>query len=125
MTYNKDKDMRDWEVTADGRVWPCCYFANGWDKRFNKDKGNDGSEKLFGDAEFKKCIDEDSNFNSLLHHDLDTVIDHPYFNETVWFPGWESDNPHALCSSECKVITDQITGNETTKSTLRTRSKNE
>tara|TARA_B100000809_G_scaffold264169_1_gene319279 strand:+ start:1443 stop:1901 length:459 start_codon:yes stop_codon:yes gene_type:complete len=140
MTYNKDKDMREWEVTAEGRIWPCCFFANAWEKKmsteleigmtangvsFKKDsrKMNEESARLFNDTEFKKHIDKDYNFNKLSHHDLDTIVDHPYFNETVWFQGWESDTPHAICSKQCEVITDEITGEEKAKSTLTTTSK--
>ena len=28
---------RGWEVTPEGRVWPCCFFANAW--VFNALKG--------------------------------------------------------------------------------------
>ena len=121
MAYNKETNIRDWEVNAEGRIWPCCYFANAWDKKMNK--GSKESARLFNDTEFKKHINEDYNFNKLSHHDLDTIVDHPYFNQTVWFPGWEGDNPHAICSEQCEVIIDEMSGEEKSKSTLATTSK--
>ena len=27
--------IRLWTITPEGRVWPCCFFANAWDKRNN------------------------------------------------------------------------------------------
>lgn len=111
---------RSWEVTPEGRVWPCCFFGNGWDKRLNKEDitklNPTGSDKeymrLMGDPEFKELMETDPTWNSLEHHSFDDIVNHTYYWNNAWFPGWESDNPPPICAFECSVEMNPITGEE-------------
>lgn len=106
---------RDWEVTSDGRLWPCCYFANAWDKRF----ANEATEppRLLNDEKYIAAHDQDPNWNNLDNYTLDEIVNHEFYNDYIWYPGWESDNPSAICVKECSVEIDQLTGQEHARST--------
>lgn len=110
------RKRREWEITSDGRVWPCCYFANAWDLRNNPDV--DVVPLLLEDEGWVVASTEDSDWNNLAVHPLDDIIEHSFFQETIFFPGWESDNPNGLCVKECGVFKDPVTGKQTTNARL-------
>ena len=96
---------RAWEVTIDGRLHPCCYYANDW------------SERDFNDDKIKQEYQDNPDWNNLLVHTMEEVMSHPLYSEYIHFPGWESDNPPPVCAKECSIIVDDITGTEIPKST--------
>ena len=110
------KTERDWEITPDGRVWPCCYYDNAWDKRLATEFGQFG-ETLFviNDDIFWGLLQQEPDFNNLEIHSFDEIINHPIFQKHIYFEGWQSDNPPAMCVEECKIEIDTLTGNETTR----------
>lgn len=118
MTHSLDK--REFEITSDGRVWPCCYYANAWDARFDKDKDLDNhSTYLYKlDPIMTKLDTEDPNWNNLEFHDLDEIIDHEIYWTHLWLDGWEKETKAPLCMEECGVYIDERTGKETTNSRL-------
>ena len=107
--------IRDWEVTSDGRLWPCCYFANAWDKRFDDESLE--SPRLFNDEKYIAVVNQDPNWNSLDHYTLDEIIKHDFYNNHIWYPGWESNSPSPICITECSVHINQVTGKENARST--------
>ena len=106
ITHHEDGSWeREWEVTTDGRLHPCCYYANNW------------SERNFKDDKIEKEYKDNPDWNNLLEHTMEEVMAHPLYNEYIHFTGWESDNPPTVCVAECSVIVDDITGTEISKST--------
>ena len=103
-----------WEVTPEGRVWPCCNFSNAYDKRHmthandtgNQADGdciNDESATLFDDPIMGKLMKDDPGFNSLEKHTLEKIIKHDAFEKYIHHEGWESDNPPLCCVANCRV----------------------
>lgn len=109
---------REFEVTSDGKVWPCCYFANAWDTRF--DKGSSVRQDYEDDKTMQELEKAEPGWNDLSKHSLDDIVDHEIFWTHLWFPGWEGDTPPNICVTECSVYIDEITGKETTPSRLDT-----
>lgn len=97
--------QRDWEVTVDGRLHPCCYYANNW------------SERNFKDEKIAQEYADNPDWNNLLIHTMEEIVSHPLYDEYIHFPGWESDNPPPVCVSECSVIVNEFTGEEIPEST--------
>ncbi len=102
MVWDKKRDERSWEVTPEGRVWPCCYFSNQWD-RSQKDPDSKYVKILTEDPRFIKQIKKDPDFNNLKKYKLDEILDCDFYNNDVWHPGWNSDNPPLVCEKECIV----------------------
>ena len=107
---------RGWEVTPEGRVWPCCFFANAWDKRhmlhsdetehpteedFNR--VNDESATLLDDKRMMAIMEADPNWNMLSHHTLKEITEYEIFQSYIFTPGWNSDNPPTVCSKNCTI----------------------
>lgn len=89
---------RNWEVTPEGRVWPCCYFSNAWDTRTD---ANTGTTDFFNDQRMQKLMKDDFHWNSLEHHALDDIIAHEVFQTHIFYEGWSSDNPPPICVTNC------------------------
>jgi len=113
------ENSREWEVSSEGRVWPCCYFANGWEK---KQYNNDETDLLFSDSEIRKLFNADPEWNSLNTYSLEEIVDHEIFWTHLWKQGWESDNPPPMCEKECGVKIDNASGKELGRSDLRAKS---
>jgi len=108
---------RDWEITPDGRVWPCCFYANAWDKRLTTDYNKFAETRLLLDDDiFWQLLQQDPDFNNLEIYSFDEIINHPIFHKHIYFEGWKSENPPTICVEECKIEVDTLTGTETTKS---------
>ena len=109
-------NYREWEITSDGRVWPCCFYANAWDKRLATDHNSFvETQRLLDDDIFWQLLQQDPDFNNLTIHSFDNIISHPIFNKHIYFEGWRSETPPTICVAECKVKIDDLTGNQTTK----------
>jgi len=104
-------EERSWEITPEGRVWPCCYFGNTWDIKFIDEPRPMGIPELFDDPELEKIMTEDPDWNSLEKHSLDEIVAHEYYWTKIWKPGFEN-NPHPICAKECYVVVDEGTGKE-------------
>ena len=114
--HHEPDEGREFEITPEGRVWSCCYFANGWDKRHMP---NLETKLLLNDPEIKRAFEEDPNWNNLDHYTLAEILEHPVLKDYIYKTGWLSDNPPAICIKECGVVTDEITGKSKGKSELR------
>jgi hypothetical protein len=109
-------NSREFEITSDGKVWPCCYYANAWDARSDPEST---STQLYNADPVMVALDkEDPTWNLLSEHGLDEIVDHEIYWTHLWYPGWESDNPPPLCVEECGVYIDELSGKETTNSRL-------
>ena len=110
-----NETRRDWEVTADGRVWPCCYYANAWDMRRTSDNGEfELTATLINDNKFFQLLQTDPDFNNLAMHSFDKIISHPIYTSYIYFEGWNSEEPPTTCVKECEVIIHDLTGKPTT-----------
>ena len=108
------EDFREFEITPEGRVWPCCYYANAWEKRFSD---SDEAKSLQSDGIWE-VMKKDPNFNHLDHYTLKEIIHNPYYQEQCFIPGWESDNPPHLCEINCGEKYDEALGKHVPKSLL-------
>lgn len=86
--------VRDWEVTVDGKLWPCCYYANSY---------QDGT---LDDERVVQEFEKDPDWNDLTKNSLDQVVENPVFSEYIFVDGWNSDNPPPLCVLECSAVLD-------------------
>lgn len=119
-TTNKGNLVRDWEITADGKVWPCCYFANAWDRRH--EPGNTDTSKLVADKRFKTYLIEHQDFNDLTQRSMDDIIEDKIYNTYIWYEGWDSETPPKICEIECSSMIDASTGEEVSGATLSAHS---
>ena len=116
ITEENNIKSRGWEVTPEGRVWPCCFFSNAWDKRYKMysdekehpteedfNHVNDESATLLNDERMTTIMDNDSNWNMLSHHTLEEIIAHEVFQSYIFYPGWQSDSPPPVCSKNCTI----------------------
>tara|TARA_R110002050_G_scaffold62912_2_gene137914 strand:+ start:21381 stop:21737 length:357 start_codon:yes stop_codon:yes gene_type:complete len=100
-------DVRRWEVTPEGIVWPCCFFSNAWDMRnvYKKDGSGQLVEKdtkdLKEDTRIMTLMENDPNWNNLEHHSLEEIIAHEIFQTHVYYEGWKSDMPPKVCVNNC------------------------
>lgn len=106
---------REWEITPDHRVWPCCFYANAWQLR---DSDISLSKLFHQDQTLRKQFKKDPNWNSLDHYPLDTILTHDMLQSYIYKDGWNSDNPPPICVEECGVYYDEVTGKKTTKARL-------
>ena len=62
------KDKREFEITPEGRVWPCCYYANAWEKRSSLVSKQDGYSEALTLLKDPICevMKKDPNFNHLV-----------------------------------------------------------
>ena len=102
-----NRDIRRWEVTSDGRVWPCCYFSNAWDMRdvYKVDEPEKlmeiDSRDLKEDTRIMELMNNDPNWNNLEHHSLDEIIEHEIFQTYIYKEGWNSNSPPKVCVNNC------------------------
>lgn len=98
-------DFREFEITPEGRVWPCCYYANAWEKR--KDIKDSEEAQSFRKDGIWEVMKKDPNFNHLDHYSLKEIINIDYYQKECFIPGWESDNPPHLCELNCGEVYDE------------------
>jgi hypothetical protein len=114
--YSHMDEHREFDITSDGRVWPCCYYANLWDLR--DDPETDLPLKITDDSELMELVEEDPDWNNLKKHSLEDIINHDIYWSHLYIEGWESDNPSPICAHECGEYIDDVTGKTTQKSRL-------
>lgn len=102
IVWDEKRNIRDWEITPEGRVWPCCFFGNQWD-RSQKEPQSTSVKILTEDPRFVKQMNKDRDFNNLKKHSLDEILECDFYNNDIWHPGWNSDNPPQVCVKECTV----------------------
>lgn len=109
MDFNQELNdvLREWEVTTDGRLWPCCYYANLWNE-----------SKMHLDPTLSKEFEKDPDWNDLSKHTLDEITKNPMYNSYIHPDGWNSENPPPVCKLECSVRIDQLTGEEVSGSSI-------
>tara|TARA_B110001454_G_scaffold199420_1_gene204197 strand:+ start:2487 stop:2927 length:441 start_codon:yes stop_codon:yes gene_type:complete len=116
INYNPElkETVRDWEVTPEGRVWPCCFFGNAYDKRHSTHQDetqnpndssslNTESATLFDDPIMAQLLKDDPDWNNLEHHTLEEIINHNIYQSYIYYKGWESDNPPHVCARNCST----------------------
>ena len=108
-------DLREFEITPEGRVWPCCYYANAWEKK--TDPNSDEAKTMLKDGIWE-VLKKDPNFNHLDHYSLKEIINNPYYQERTFYPGWESDNPPYICELNCGEKYDEALGKHIPRSLL-------
>lgn len=114
------KDIREWEVDNQGRVWPCCYYANsvlGSEEELRNNRSKD--------LRFTKMLEEEPDFNDLKKYTLEEIIEHPIYDEFIAPRGWNSDDPPGLCVIECTAVIDEVTGVEQSGAKIQVEMKNE
>ena len=105
-TWDEKTNERSWEVTPEGRVWPCCFFSNRWDRSQQEPENSNKPTSLkilTEDPRFVKQIKKDPDFNNLKKYNFDEIVDSDFYKNDIWHPGWNSDNPPHICARECTV----------------------
>lgn len=86
-------------VEADGQVYPCCYLSNSNFKALSMNRPDRVTHKVM------------QNYNQLkeelnvLNHDLDTIMDHPWWQELE--ESWTQPNPIIQCLRWCTIKEDE------------------
>lgn len=107
-------NMRDWEITTDGKLWPCCYYANSWVAPYDN--------SLATDKKLNDAFAKDPDWNNVFKNGIDNVAEHEMYTDYIWIPGWESETPPPLCIKECSVVIDED-GNEQSKAKIQVNSE--
>jgi hypothetical protein len=94
-------DLKYYEVTTDGKVWPCCQWV-GLHLRFDIPSQPNYRAALLDDPEFKKRYDADPDWNNANKHDIADILDNDFFTKYVNIEGWGSDSPPFVCTLFCK-----------------------
>ena len=89
-----------YEVTADGKVWPCCFYIS-LHLRSPDIEDTKYKDILFEDKLFKKLYDQDENWNNLHHHSLESIVNNDFFTKHTNVEGWNSDDPSFVCHLFC------------------------
>jgi hypothetical protein len=98
--FDKILNARCYDIDINGRVWPCCNYANVWGDPTQDEDYDEQRE----DEKLYELFRQDPNWNSLNHHTMDEITSHEIFREYIWNTGWDSDNPPPLCVSRCGEI---------------------
>lgn len=96
MSYLKEPNgeiMRQWEVTIDSKLWPCCHFVV-------EDVPKEDSDLLKDDI-LQLTNHNDPNWNSLEHYTLPEIIESDFYQTYCHPKGWASDNPPYICVKKC------------------------
>jgi len=105
LCLNDNKELiRMWEITPEGRVWPCCNYANEWDMRLHHIDDHHGDKLLLDDKKIMDVMNNTSTWNDLEHHTLEEIISHELYQEYIFTSGWNSDNPPPVCVANCGDI---------------------
>jgi MoaA/NifB/PqqE/SkfB family radical SAM enzyme len=89
-------------LSWDGGVWPCCFYGN---IKYESESKRDLLKKTVFDK-------HGENFNNVLHHDFDEVLEHPFYSHEL-VNSWKSEtNPLkwrcvAKCRKSRKRISDE------------------
>lgn len=105
--------VRDWEVTVDGRLWPCCYYANAWDDKWER------IQMFDNDPELQELWESNPDFNNLQINKSNDVINNHMYDKYINNEGWNSDSPPALCVKECSVVIDERTQQSQSKAKIQ------
>ena len=95
-------DTREWEITADGKVWPCCKFVADLypeAKMIEDDLSNATIQK-------KKIMDEIKNnpdWNNAFKKPMKDILSHPLYVDYISRMGWDSNNPPIPCQMYCNL----------------------
>lgn len=98
MSYQDN--YRDWEITADGKLWPCCKFVIDiypWDPSEDK--------ITLQDKKIMQEITNNPNWNNLFENSFEDIANHPLYKDYISLKGWDSDNPPLPCAIYCGKVT--------------------
>lgn len=98
----KREESREWEVTTEGRVFPCCFFVNSY-TNYTDNKEMQGGEVLLWkhDDILRKKFEQDPDWNNINVRDFDDIIQDEIYWNYIYYPGWESNDPPLICDEEC------------------------
>jgi hypothetical protein len=103
MSLGLQDGVRAWEVTNDGKLWPCCFYANAWLEQ---------TPYVVEDADIMAAHNEDPNWNDLNVYTVKQIEQHDIYQRYIYHEGWDSDTPPRLCVEECAAVIDEYTGEE-------------
>ena len=85
---------REWEITADGKVWPCCKFV------VDLYPGNE-IHATNQDKKIMNLINDDPDWNNLFKRPLSEILNHHMYTDYISPTGWTSDSPPLPCQEYC------------------------
>lgn len=107
-TTDCGKLSRDWEVTTDGRVFPCCYFVNSYMRHMFSDDEKGEVELWRNDKKLMQKFKDNPNWNKFPENKFDDIINDDFWWNYVYTNGWNSDSPPLICKEECNEHEDYI-----------------
>lgn len=103
--HEGNEQLRRFEVTEAGRVWPCCLVATGWDMHLIENDGylEETTELLFEHQAFVDRMKEDPDWNNLDKHSIDEILADPIFSYHYYKTGWDKGDIPPLCAAKCST----------------------
>jgi len=98
---NQGQETRDWEITTDGRVFPCCYFVNCYTMHSQSDHQAGDVELWRNDKVLMEKFEKDPDWNKVPENNFDDIINDDFWWDYVYTKGWNSAEPPIICKKEC------------------------
>jgi hypothetical protein len=101
-TENGPAGARSWEITSDGKVWPCCKFVTDLypPEHAHLKENNPGNETI-NDKKIMDLIKSDPDWNNAFKRPMEDILNHPIYQEYISLKGWETDTPPIPCQKYC------------------------
>ena len=103
MSIMSDSDTREWEITADGKVWPCCKVLT---DLYPQNAYTNSENHTVKDKKFMHYVINDPDWNNAFKKSMSEILNHPLYSEYITQSGWESDTPPHVCLSYCNINLD-------------------
>lgn len=108
--YSRGK-ARDWEITADGKLWPCCKFVTDLYPESQIRNGNPTTQ----DLTFMHRVIMDPDWNNVFKNSINDILNDPLYKDYIAPAGWESDNPPVPCLKYCNLNAEERDKKHTTR----------
>ncbi len=83
-------------LSYDRRLWPCCHTAIGFEQSYKQNIMYDSIVNIF-----KEDIENDANFNNVLNHSIDTILNHNMLFRKIE-KTWNTPDVCTSCIMNCK-----------------------
>ena len=106
MSMQSDADdgskTRAWEITSDGRVWPCCKLVSDLYPESTR-LIDDPRNATLQDNKIMDEIKNNPDWNNAFKKTMKDIISHPLYVNYISSLGWENDNPPIPCQIYCNL----------------------
>lgn len=94
---------RSWEITSDGKVWPCCKFVTDLYPDSAQILKNNPNNATIRDSKIMDLIKSNPDWNNAFKNSMEDILNHPIYQEYISLVGWNTDNPPLPCQKYCNL----------------------